>query len=66
MPFLAWENPENGHKNGQKIVKNFNPSIYNVVRTGTNLPSMFLLAVLGSQGIVIMKMCSRPFLRLVD
>ena len=55
--FLAYEDPKHTHKNAQKISKNFKPSIHNVVSTGTNFAkkklSMCLLAVLGSQGIVV-------------
>ena len=46
------------YKNAQKSSKNFKPSIHNVVSTGRNFAkkiwlSIYLLAVLGSQGIVV-------------
>ena len=64
------ENPKNAHKNVQKSSKNFKPSIHNVVSTGTNIfakiwLSMCLLAVLGSQGIVV-KCTAAIFFRTVD
>ena len=56
--FLAYGNPKNVHKNAQNSSKNFEPSIHNVVGTRTNFTkniqlSIFLMVVLGSQGIVV-------------
>ena len=54
---LAYEIPKNAHKNAQKKYRNFKPSIHNVVSTGTNFAKNMavkkILAVLGSQGIVV-------------
>ena len=49
-------------KNGQKSSKDFNPSRHNVFSTG-----MYLLAVLGSQGIVVKHTCTAAiFFHTVD
>ena len=55
---LSDENPQKVHNNVQKSSKNFKPSKHNVVTTGTNFAKkiclfMYLLPVLGSQGIVV-------------
>ena len=53
------QNPKNAHKKAQKSSRNFKLSIRNVISTEKNFAkkkmrlSMCLLAVLGSQGIVV-------------
>ena len=70
LKFLAYKNPKNAHKNAQKNSKLFKPGIHNVVSTGKNFTKnvafyMYLLAVLGSQGIVV-KCIAAIFFRMAD
>ena len=58
--FLAHENPKNVHKNEQQSSNNSKPAVHIVVsfNIGMNFPIIYsflsaLLAVLGSQGIVV-------------
>ena len=58
-PFTHNSYPKNAHKNAPKSSINLKPSTHSVVSTGANFTeqkvwlSMCLLAVLGSQGIVL-------------
>ena len=40
--FLAYENSENAHKNGEKGFKNLKSSIHNAVSAGTKFPKKYM------------------------